>query len=290
VVSAAVRESVRSKGRPVEPSAQVDRFARLLRCRRPPGVRFIRVADRSAVTRTRVLDECKLLASGHGLPVVRGRAVKHSVPYGIFAAAFEHAMADLDSVAELGQDAILLLGGLFRSLCTQGWAREALGVSDAGHHRLHRAVRTTIEAMFGPVGVVFVFDNLHQADERSLALLDYLVRRVPRTPLLLVLAHDPSRSVPLLIDLLAEAERRSAVEQSVPVVDLPADRGRHRLTERELTVLAVLAEGLTAHAIARELGISPRTVHRHLQHLYRKLGTTDRLATVLRAKSLGLLP
>jgi ATP/maltotriose-dependent transcriptional regulator MalT len=31
-------------------------------------------------------------------------------------------------------------------------------------------------------------------------------------------------------------------------------------------------------------------VHRHLQHLYRKLGTTDRLATVLRAKSLGLLP
>ncbi|MBW4718457.1 helix-turn-helix transcriptional regulator [Saccharothrix obliqua] len=61
------------------------------------------------------------------------------------------------------------------------------------------------------------------------------------------------------------------------------------LTEREHMVLTVLAEGLTADAIARRMDISPRTVHRHLQHLYRKLGTTDRLSAVLRAQSLGLL-
>ncbi|CCH31029.1 LuxR C-terminal-related transcriptional regulator [Actinosynnema sp. NPDC047251] len=63
----------------------------------------------------------------------------------------------------------------------------------------------------------------------------------------------------------------------------------HGLTDRERSVLAVLAQGLTAEAIARRMDISPRTVHRHLQHLYRKLGTADRLATVLRAQSLGLL-
>ncbi|MDH6612724.1 DNA-binding CsgD family transcriptional regulator [Streptomyces sp. SAI-208] len=60
------------------------------------------------------------------------------------------------------------------------------------------------------------------------------------------------------------------------------------ITPRELTVLNVLAEGLTAAAMARRLGISVRTVHAHLDRLYRKLGTRDRLATVLLAKDLGL--
>jgi DNA-binding CsgD family transcriptional regulator len=64
----------------------------------------------------------------------------------------------------------------------------------------------------------------------------------------------------------------------------------HGLTHREVTVLGQLAEGGTAETIARRLDISPRTVHRHLQHIYRKLGTTDRLGTVLRAQALGLLP
>ncbi|MBM7809251.1 helix-turn-helix transcriptional regulator [Saccharothrix algeriensis] len=70
----------------------------------------------------------------------------------------------------------------------------------------------------------------------------------------------------------------------------PGAPAGHGLTDRELAVLGVLAEGLTADAIARRMDISPRTVHRHLQHLYRKLGTTDRLSAVLRAQSLGLLP
>ncbi len=61
------------------------------------------------------------------------------------------------------------------------------------------------------------------------------------------------------------------------------------LTPREITVLTLLAEARTASAIAQRLGISPRTVHRHLAHLYRKFGTRDRLATVLRARETGVL-
>ena len=49
------------------------------------------------------------------------------------------------------------------------------------------------------------------------------------------------------------------------------------LTERELAVLGLLSEGCTARAIAHRLGISPRTVHVHLQNIYRKLGVSDRL-------------
>jgi DNA-binding CsgD family transcriptional regulator len=62
------------------------------------------------------------------------------------------------------------------------------------------------------------------------------------------------------------------------------------LTPRELAVLGELADGLTAAAIGRKLLITERTVHKHLERLYTKLGVGDRLAAVLRAERLGLLP
>jgi DNA-binding NarL/FixJ family response regulator len=62
------------------------------------------------------------------------------------------------------------------------------------------------------------------------------------------------------------------------------------LTARELTVLALMAEGLTAAAIAHRLAISVHTVTKHQDNLYRKLGTRDRLTTVLLGQQLGLVP
>ncbi len=61
------------------------------------------------------------------------------------------------------------------------------------------------------------------------------------------------------------------------------------LTPRELAVLALLAEGLTAAAIGRRLLITERTVHKHLERVYTKLGVGDRLAAVLRAQRWGVL-
>jgi DNA-binding CsgD family transcriptional regulator len=61
------------------------------------------------------------------------------------------------------------------------------------------------------------------------------------------------------------------------------------LTGRELAVLCLLADGHTAQGIARRLSNSPRTVQKHLEHLYRKLGVTDRLLAVRVATDIGLL-
>lgn len=62
------------------------------------------------------------------------------------------------------------------------------------------------------------------------------------------------------------------------------------LTPRELEVLQALAGGATAAAIGHTLGISERTVHRHLSAVYDKTGTHDRLAAVVRAMQDGVLP
>ncbi|RZT88161.1 regulatory LuxR family protein [Pseudonocardia sediminis] len=63
-----------------------------------------------------------------------------------------------------------------------------------------------------------------------------------------------------------------------------------RLTPRELAVLGLLARTLTAAAIGRRLGVSERTVQKHLQRIYAKLGVSDRLGAVCRAQTVGLLP
>jgi DNA-binding CsgD family transcriptional regulator len=55
------------------------------------------------------------------------------------------------------------------------------------------------------------------------------------------------------------------------------------LTEREREVLRWLAGGKTDRDIGEILGISPRTVHKHLQRIYEKLGVETRTAAVVRA-------
>ncbi|MEV6243070.1 LuxR C-terminal-related transcriptional regulator [Lentzea sp. NPDC051838] len=61
------------------------------------------------------------------------------------------------------------------------------------------------------------------------------------------------------------------------------------ITAREVTVLSLLAEGLTTAAIARRLQIAPGTANKHRENLYRKLGAGDRVSAVLRAQKLGIL-
>ena len=61
------------------------------------------------------------------------------------------------------------------------------------------------------------------------------------------------------------------------------------LTARQLEVLAFLAQGLSARTIAARMGLSPRTVNKHLGNLYLKLGTHDRLMAVAKAHDIGLL-
>jgi len=61
------------------------------------------------------------------------------------------------------------------------------------------------------------------------------------------------------------------------------------LTGRELAVLQLLAEGLIAQAISHRLGVSVRTVHKHLETVYEKLDSHDRLSAVLRAQQLGII-
>ena len=60
------------------------------------------------------------------------------------------------------------------------------------------------------------------------------------------------------------------------------------LSERELTVLRLLASRLTCSEIARELYLSVNTVRSHVKAIYRKLGVNARVDAVKRGHALGI--
>ena len=59
------------------------------------------------------------------------------------------------------------------------------------------------------------------------------------------------------------------------------------LTGREIAIMRLVAAGRTNSAIAHELQLSPRTVAKHLEHVYRKLGVSSRAAAVARLTTGG---
>jgi len=62
-----------------------------------------------------------------------------------------------------------------------------------------------------------------------------------------------------------------------------------RLTQRELDVLGLLAEGLPHEEIGRRLGISSETVRTHLRKASDRLGASTRTQAVATALRLGLI-
>jgi len=61
------------------------------------------------------------------------------------------------------------------------------------------------------------------------------------------------------------------------------------LSDRELDVLALMAEGLTNQEIADRLFISINTVKTHAKSLYGKLAVRSRAQATLRARELNLI-
>ena len=78
-----------------------------------------------------------------------------------------------------------------------------------------------------------------------------------------------------------------ALERTRSRALLPGQFDSLGVTQRESEVLAWLASGKTDRDIGALLGISPRTVQKHLEHLYVKLGVETRTAAVMRALALS---
>lgn len=62
-----------------------------------------------------------------------------------------------------------------------------------------------------------------------------------------------------------------------------------QLTQREIEVLALAADGLSGPELAQELALSPTTVNTHFKNIYAKLDVRNRAAAVAKALRLGVI-
>jgi DNA-binding NarL/FixJ family response regulator len=95
-----------------------------------------------------------------------------------------------------------------------------------------------------------------------------------------------------LFDAIRQAAQgRSLLAPSVAtrLVQRMSGTGEERLSEREIEILQLVAQGLNNKAIARELMISESTVKAHMLHIFGKLGVTDRTAAVTTALRRGII-
>jgi DNA-binding NarL/FixJ family response regulator len=158
--------------------------------------------------------------------------------------------------------------------------------------------------------------QLAASDRPELALVDF---RMPRlSGLDLVAALREASPDTRIVVYTADADERLAqdilgagatalVLKEAPLADLvraleaalrgasyldPALRktaANGKLTQRELEVLELLAEGLQHEEIGRRLGISSETVRTHLRKACDRLGAATRTQAVAKALRLGLI-
>jgi LuxR family maltose regulon positive regulatory protein len=84
---------------------------------------------------------------------------------------------------------------------------------------------------------------------------------------------------------VAEPEKADPSKSQVPESGMVEP-----LSERELEVLQLIAEGLTNREIAARLFLALNTVKSHSGNIYSKLGVHSRTQAVARARALGILP
>ena len=84
----------------------------------------------------------------------------------------------------------------------------------------------------------------------------------------------PTLAKKLFGQITRNEEKREAAAQR---------RSEERLTEREVEVLQLIAQGLSNHEMAQKLYLSEKTVKNHLTNIFRKINVTDRTQAVLYA-------
>jgi two-component system, NarL family, nitrate/nitrite response regulator NarL len=86
--------------------------------------------------------------------------------------------------------------------------------------------------------------------------------------------------------LVLASEAQTAVAAGLRGTPSPR---RGVLSDRELEILRLTAEGKTAAAVGAALHLSPATVKTHLRNIYEKLDVSERAAAVAVAMRMGLL-
>ncbi|KAA9005024.1 response regulator transcription factor [Paenibacillus spiritus] len=138
--------------------------------------------------------------------------------------------------------------------------------------RLH-AIRPSLDIVF-----ITGYDE-YAVEAFELNALDYLMKPVTEQRLSKTLAKIKRKHGTAPVQAATDSGSRLAAEMS----------GNGPLTEQELRVVRLIADGLSNKEIAGRLHIAPETVKWHIKNAYRKLGIGNRVLLLRHAKDNGWL-
>ncbi|MBB3208077.1 DNA-binding NarL/FixJ family response regulator [Rhodopirellula rubra] len=175
------------------------------------------------------------------------------------------------------------------------------------------AIRTLVSADARSRPDVILLD-LRLPGMDGLAALKKILTNIPESKVIILTQSDKPQDVVRAITLgaagyllktvtldeitegiLAVMRGDATIDKSVAKYLLDALRSNRQtadneiLTQRELEVLGLLAQGLVKKEIANQLGIRYATVDTHIAHIYEKLGVSNAPGAVHQAHQLGLL-
>lgn len=153
---------------------------------------------------------------------------------------------------------------------------------------------------------ILLLDLKWFGDERAgIDAIRRLADEVPETKIIAITIYphliEPAKSAGALAALTKEVPKQQLIEEirSVytlppppppsPQVMTPPTTPVEELTERELEVLALMAEGKTDKEIARALGIAESTAKNHVGNILGKLSVPNRAGAVAVGYELGLI-
>ncbi len=180
---------------------------------------------------------------------------------------------------------------------------------------VERALRSLNKKQSAPITDVILLD-LNLPSMSGLEAIPYFTRELPNTKIIILTQSDSEEDVLKAIMLGASGYllKSSTLKQLTeairtvikggasldPVIakfilntlktKLPHKEFSQVLTEREMEVLMLLADGLVKKEIAEKLEISVTTVVTHVSHIYEKLNVKNAPSAIAKGFRLGLLP
>lgn len=148
--------------------------------------------------------------------------------------------------------------------------------------------------------------DLELPDDNGFSLISYLHERQPAAKVAIYTMHEEAWTTHDIIDrdpdaVVMKSDPPSELVKAVKALTEGkgfystsfchmlslANTQPERLSERELQVLEMTAEGLPTKETAQRLGVSANTVEFHRRRIMMKLGANNAAEMVMRAKELG---
>jgi DNA-binding NarL/FixJ family response regulator len=191
-------------------------------------------------------------------------------------------VADPDEHHRAFAESVLGAGG-YRTIAV------ANGEAALASARLERPQLALIEVRLGDISGYEVCRSLRETHGPAIGILFISADRTDPSDRVagLLLGADDYLAKPVTGDELLARVRAITRRTGIQAQHARAARGSE-LTERELQVLRLLADGHEQRDIANELVIAHKTVGKHIEHILRKLPAPNRAAAVAIAYQRGL--